>query len=100
MVSSEIRGLVYGRLRVCRGGGRKLRGSADESIPASGDRGDIARVRGVIAKRPPVYEDTLRQVRLFDGRVGPDTAHEIVFFNRPAAMLEQDLEHVQRLGRH
>jgi hypothetical protein len=73
---------------------------ADESIPSARDGGHVAWVGRFVAERPPQHEDALGQVRLFDDRVWPDSAHEVVLLNRPAAVFEQDLKDVDCLGRY
>jgi len=77
-----------------------FRRRANESIAAPRDRGDVARLGGVIAERASEHEDALRQVRVLDDGVGPHAGYQIVFFDRSAAMFEQDVEDIECLRRH
>jgi hypothetical protein len=70
----------------------------DEPVPSTRNRFD-ERLVAVLAECLPHCEHVIREVALFDERVGPDFSEELVFGDDPACPGGERQQDVERLGR-
>ena len=67
----------------------------DEPVPAAGDRRDKAVLLGSFAEGPPQGGDVLREVVLFDDRIGPHLGEQFILRNDPIVVLRKESEDVR-----
>src|SRR5215475_14204592 len=69
----------------------------DEAVPAPRYCFDVMRVASVVAKRLPQTLNVESQVCFFNECVGPQAPHQLVLFQYPAAVNNQDQQRLESL---
>jgi hypothetical protein len=72
----------------------------DEPVSLTGNGQDVVGVIRPLAEGPPEGRDLAGEVVFLNGRVRPDAIEQLVLGHKTIAMLEQDGEHVEGLGRN
>src|SRR5689334_15627271 len=77
---------------------RHLGDRSDEAVSLSGDGDDVAVLVRLFAEDAPKRGDVLTEIVLFDGGVGPDGLHELLFGPKLSTRFDECQQRGEDLG--